>query len=313
MLYVSTKNPADTYTAYRALHETNTPDGGFYVPFHLPVFSAEELVIIRTQSCGDTVAKLLNLFFGLHLNSWDVECVIGRTPFKLETMPHKLWIAEGWRNPDASFRYLLCSLYNLMTDGNSMGKMPVGWSCVAIEIALLFGLYTSLEDAPEQFDVAVNTGDFAEVSALCYARDMGLPVNLIVCTEKDNSAFWDFIYKGDLSTAGEDPVKSGYFACFLYQSLGSQTAVRYLDACELKKTFRIDEVQMEALSSKLFPTVVSGNRVESITANLLHASGYHIDADAALAYGGLQDYRSSVGVSMDTLILSKKRPERIKE
>jgi len=313
MLYVSTKNTSDTYTAYRALHEANAPDGGFYVPFHLSVFSEAELAIIRTQTCGETVAKVLNLFFGLHLNGWDVECVIGRAPFKLETMPHKLWIAEGWRNPDASFRYLLCSLYNVLTDGNSLGKMPVGWSCVAIEIALLFGLYVSLEGTLEQFDVAVNTGDFAEVTALCYARDMGLPVNLIVCTEKDNSAFWDFICKGELSTAGEDPVKSGYFSSFLYRSLGCQAAAAYLTVCEQKKTFRIDEEQMAVLSGKLYPSVVSGNRVESITANLLHASGYHIDAEAALAYGGLQDYRSSVGVSMDTLILSKKRPERIKE
>ena len=43
MLYVSTRNRMDTYTAYRALHEKNAPDGGKFVPFQLVAFDAGEI------------------------------------------------------------------------------------------------------------------------------------------------------------------------------------------------------------------------------------------------------------------------------
>ena len=41
MLYVTTRNNRDAYTARRALTENRGPDGGFFVPFREPVFTPE--------------------------------------------------------------------------------------------------------------------------------------------------------------------------------------------------------------------------------------------------------------------------------
>ena len=76
MLYVSTRNPANTYTAHRAIYEVNPPEGGMYAPFYLPKFSQEELADIRSGGCSEAVSKILNFFFGLRLSSCDVESVI---------------------------------------------------------------------------------------------------------------------------------------------------------------------------------------------------------------------------------------------
>lgn len=315
MLYVSTRNTVDTYTAYRALHEVNAPDGGGYVPFYLPAFSDEEMSVFKTQSCGDTIAQILNLFFGLHLNGWDVECVIGRSPFKLEIIQHKLLIAEAWRNPEASLQYLLKSLYTLMTDHKSQGKQPVGWSCIAIEIALLFGLYSTMEDMPQGFDIAVTVGDFSGLTAVCYARDMGLPVNVTVCTCNEDSAVWDLVNRGEFSTNTAAARKAGpnYLECFLYECFGAGEIQRYLTASGRKVNYCIDEIQQKAISNKIFAAVVSTNRIDDVVANVYRTNRYCFDQDSAIAYGGLQDYRSSSGISHDTLILAKKRPIRIKE
>ena len=114
MLYVSTRNNTDVYTANRALHEKNTPDGGFYFPFRLPVFSKEELLHLKKQGPGETIAHILNLFFGLGLSAWDVECIIGRTPFRVIPMNYRLLLAEVWHNPGISWDYLLKNLYALL-------------------------------------------------------------------------------------------------------------------------------------------------------------------------------------------------------
>ena len=66
MLYVSTRNTVDVYTAYRALQESVTPDGGYFVPFRLSMFSDQELSAFQQQMPCESIANILNHFFGLH-------------------------------------------------------------------------------------------------------------------------------------------------------------------------------------------------------------------------------------------------------
>ena len=51
MLYVTTRNDQEVYTAQRALREGRGPDGGFYVPFRDPVFPEEDTQGKHGQSC----------------------------------------------------------------------------------------------------------------------------------------------------------------------------------------------------------------------------------------------------------------------
>ena len=43
MLYVTTREDRDAYTAYRALHESRSADGGLFLPFRMQTFPEEEL------------------------------------------------------------------------------------------------------------------------------------------------------------------------------------------------------------------------------------------------------------------------------
>ena len=49
MLYVTTRNNRDAYTAQRVLRENRGPDGGLYVPFREPVFSREEIDALKGE------------------------------------------------------------------------------------------------------------------------------------------------------------------------------------------------------------------------------------------------------------------------
>lgn len=44
MLYISTRNKSDSYTAHRALHEDRTPDGGLFMPMQVPSFDKQQIV-----------------------------------------------------------------------------------------------------------------------------------------------------------------------------------------------------------------------------------------------------------------------------
>lgn len=313
MLYLSTRNTTDCYTAYRALNEAQTPDCGIFVPFRLQKLTDGELLELRAQTPCEAVARILNLFFGVKLTGWDVECVIGRSPVKPETVNQRLLFAEFWRNPDGSLKYLINNLYRRMTAKVYPHNIPSGWAYIAIEIALLFGLYAAAESVPVQgIDVAVEAGDFADITAIEYAKQIGLPINMMVCATNENSAVWDLFTKGDFNTVAVSD-KPKYLECFLFARLGKDAVLRYLDACSQKRIYRVDEVQLRTLSENIFCSVVSSNRVESIISGMFRANGYAIDPGTAVAYGGLQDYRANGGLNRDTLLLAKHRPTQEKE
>lgn len=307
MLYVSTRNTVDSYTAYRALHEACAPDGGLYMPFHLPTYSAGELLEMKKQTSSEIVASVLNRFFGLRLSAWDVECTIGRAPFKLVEMGHRLTVAELWRNPEGNSAYLLSELYHLMTEGKSENRLPAGWPRIAIEIALLFGIYASASNFTKQgFDVAAKADDFATVTAILYAKGMGLPVNTVVCACSEDNGIWDLLNRGEFNTAGQRNL-----ACLEYllaQRLGTVEVQKYLSACDRKVTYRVCDEVVPDLNAGLFASVVSVDRIEPVAANMYRTDNYLMDAGSAQAFGGLQDYRSRTGVNSDTLILAMHRP-----
>lgn len=305
MLYVSTRNPAETYTAHRALCEAYTPDGGSFVPFHLPTLDQQ---VLRKQTGSETIAQILNLFFGLRLNPWDVECAIGRAPVKLTNLGQKVFAAEAWHNPSANYDYIYDSLCNLIF-GNEV-KNTDGWLRIAVEIALLLGMYSDMEYISGGFDFAVNAGDFADLTAVTYAKAMGLPVNRIICACDSTAAVWDFVNRGGFATSELQPK---YMENFIYLRLGAGEAHRYMTACENKHIYTIDETLLQSLNSDLFAAVVSGNRVDSVVSGIYQNSQYNVDAGTALSYGALQDYRAQTGSNANTVILAKKRADKMKE
>lgn len=309
MLYVSTRNLTDTFTAHRALHETHAPDGGLYIPFRLPVFSEQEISVFKSQRFSKSLSDILNMFFGLRLNYSDVESILGIQSCVIQNINQNLLIAELWHTPDGNYNSIVKKLYHLITEKS---EIPAGWVYIAIEIAVLFGLYSDFTGKGNSFDMAVAVNDFAGVTAALFAKDMGLPVRFITCAGDENGIIWDLVNRGEFSTniAGDLPC---YFELFLYKCAGNRGVIQYLDVCGKRGIYRIDEEYLSYINDNLYAAVVSPGRAEAIISGMYRTNHYSIDCGTALAYGSLQDYRASVGVNNDTLILAKKSPERIKE
>lgn len=308
MLYVSTRKTTDTYTAHRALHESFAPDGGLFVPFHLPPFTQEEMASFKGQTPGEVIARILNHFFGLHLTGWDVECAIGRTPVKMQVMHHRLIVAEAWHNSHGNQDYLMKNLFAMATGKGFSTSAPEGWLYVAIEIALLFSIITAIDTIPEiGLDIAVSSGDYRDILAVIYAKDMGLPVNMIICACDEKGKSWDLFNRGELSTSGSSSSEEKYLEHLLLKRLGVNELQRYFDAVSKRSVYRVDTELITNLNGDVFAAVVSTGRVDSIISNIYRTNQYYMDAGAALIYGGLQDYRARTGEVRDTLIIAKQR------
>lgn len=305
MLYTSTRNVNDTFTAYRALNEETAPDGGMYVPYRMPVLPAEDVAALKQQTTAKTIADILNLLFGMRISEPEVESAIGKYTFEFHEITQNVLFAEMWHTPESSSEYIVKALYRMLTGKTGM---PRGWAYTAIEIALLFAAYGSIDQKYKEFDIVVPADDFADVLATLYAKDMGLPIKGVVCV-CGNGNIWDLLNKGELDTS----MTSLYAECFLYQYICDQDVKSYLDACARNSIYFVDEMYIERLNRIQYVAVVSSGRIDTVISSMYSANGYHIDSGTAFAYGGLQDYRASVGTNERTVILSRKRPERIKE
>lgn len=315
MLYVSTRDRTDSFTAYRALQEEKAPNGGLFVPHRLPHLN-DDIQTLMGESFGENVAKILNHFFSAELTGWDVDFLVGRHPLRLAMMNHRLAVAELWRNHAQDYGFLEESLYKKVS--GSAFKKPTDWAKIAIRIAVLFGLFSELHrQGIDSVDIAVPAGDFSVPMAAWYAREMGLPVGKIICGCNENGAVWDLIHRGEFST-GTATIKTEYpamdYSCpasierLIYNVLGLKEAQRYVSVCGRRGTYQLNAGALQALSSGLAASVVSGRRTQSVIQSTYRTSGYIMDGYTATAYGSLQDYRSRTGESRLTLLLSDRSP-----
>ena len=313
MLYATTRSKTDTYTAHRALMEDKAPDGGFFVPFRMPMAQADKL---KDYTFSEAVAEILNLFFSTGITPWDIDCCIGKTAAKVLAMPHRVLLVQLWNNPKGDYTYICDKLYEKLC-GDKPSEIT-NWTSIAIRIAVLFGISALLSKMGfDSFDLTINTGDFSIPMAAWYGRKMGLPSGTIICACKDNSAAWDFIHRGEMNTAMTlvqtatpqlDVANPVGVERLIYETFGIDEVKKYLDATAHKRTYQIRPDMVQQISQGMFVSVVGKDRIESVVGSVYRSNNCVLDPYAALSYGSLQDYRAKTGESCPTVILWEKNP-----
>lgn len=322
MLYITTRNKHDVYTAARTLNQDRGSDGGLFVPYRMPVLERDEILALGEKSFGQNVADVLNLFFSTKLTGWDVDMAIGRYPMKLKPMNHRILVAEVFHNMDWNFDRVIRTLAaRVHPDGDLIGA-PTNWTGIAVRIAVLFGVFGELIRTDQArferpVNIALASGSFAAPMAAWYARQMGLPIGTIICGCNENGAPWDLLHRGEVDTdalAVETSTPEGDYALppdlerLIYSTLGQEEVMRYWWCCTEGGTYAPPETGFEDLRRGMFAAVVSRVRVETIIPSVYRTNQYILDPYGALAYGALSDYRSRTGISGMTLILSEKSP-----
>lgn len=307
MLYATTRNKTDTYTPHRALLENRAPDGGYFVPFRMPVVDVHKF---ENLSFSESVAEILNLFFSNSISAWDIECLVGKTPVKIITMPHRVVLVQLWNNPNGKYSYLCDKIYKSLCGKENFPLTD--WAKIVIRIAVLFGICELLrKNGLENVDITVNTGDFSDPMAAWYARKMGLPIGTIICACNENGVAWDFIHRGELSTGTKETTNAAHpsgVERLIFENFGVSEVKKYLESASHKRMYQIRPDMLQIINQGMFVSVVGKERVESVISSVYRSNQCILDSYAALSYGSLQDYRAKTGESCATVILSENNP-----
>ena len=312
MLYVTTQDNKEIYTAYRTLGANSGPDGGLFIPFKFPKLEPEQIEMLKQKSFEQNIAEVLNLLFNARLDGWDVGFTIGRFPHKLVPMSHRIYVAEIWHNPDHDFARIVRNLSSRIRGTEDTTDQPSNWAWIATRIAVLFALFGELckinvTDAAHPVDVALPSGDFAGPMAAWYAREMGLPLANIICSCDENDASWELLRNGQINPA--DGLSMPYdMERLIHGTLGMEETRRYVSCVKEKRIYQVTEHQLSKLNAGMFPAVISWGRREKIIHGVYSTSTYILDPGSAMAYGGLQDYRATAGESRPALILTERSP-----
>lgn len=310
MLYRSTRNKIDSFTAYRALRIDYADDGGVILPIRIPEFGAEKIAQMRDTDALKNIANVLNLFFGTSLTAWDVESTIGKTPVQLAECGQKVVIAQCWKNPASKMDYYEQSIYSLLSA--MQGKKVTLWAKVAIRISMMIAAVLQLPE--KEVDIAVNAADFVQFLAAYYCRIMGVPIRKILIGCNENSNVWDFIYRGTMQCGAslkktaypeQDKVFPDLFEAYLFLAYGHEEALRYLNCVSTKQVYQLPEETAVPAEDNLFVSVVGQERIPAVINSFRANNNISINPYTAFSLSALQDYRAKVGESSTTIIFEE--------
>lgn len=317
MLFATTRSKTETYTAHRVLHTNTAPDGGFYIPHRMPILEKSQILRLREQSFSQSVAQILNLFYGKEYTAWDIDCCIGRNAADVVAGNQKVHLLKMWDNPGTDISYITDRLYEMLCE-NLPEKKITDWALISIRIAVLFGAYSllSLQEV-SSFDISVCCGDFSVPMAAWYARFMGLPIGNIICACNENSAPWDFLHRGEMDTGItlvrtdlpelDIPNPKG-LERLVYGVFGIDEVKRYVEVSEKKGTYHLQPDALSELNRKMFVSVAGKGRADSVMTSVYKSTGIILDPYTAVCFGSIQDYRAKKGEINHTLLLWDKSP-----
>lgn len=320
MLYLSTRNQLETYTAARVLTQVRAPDGGLFVPYYTAPFPREDLEKLGQMEFNDIVARMLNIQFQTRLTGNDVRLCVGKSPVRLHQLSNRILAGECWHNLRLSYTHLVRSLVShISPDAVCTGG---SWAEVGVGVCVLFGIFgelmrEGLVSFDKKADISLVSGDFAMAMSCWYARSWGLPIENIVCCCNENNALWNLFAHGTMRTdlisiptvlPDADVAVPESLERLIHGCGGCGEVNSYVDKLRLGATYYPEDALLGKLREGIYVSVVSTQRVLDTIPNAYATHGYLLSPYSALAYAGLMDFRAKKGGSRMGLVLCDRSP-----
>ncbi|MGI6172542.1 MAG: threonine synthase [Christensenellales bacterium] len=192
------------------------------------------------------------------------------------------------------------------------------------QIAYYFAAYFALGRVGkiafgDAVNICVPTGNFGNILAAYYAKEMGLPVHMLVCASNSNNVLSDFIATGvydkkrdfHITTSPSmDILISSNLERMLYALCdGDQYAVAsYMARLAADGEYALSGDALARMQSVLYGAWVEEEAVSSEIRRVFDGEGYLIDPHTAVAFCAHRRYAEKTGDTRQTIIASTASP-----
>ncbi|MGI6006468.1 MAG: threonine synthase [Ruminococcus sp.] len=170
----------------------------------------------------------------------------------------------------------------------------------------------------EKINVVVPTGNFGNILAAYYAKQMGLPIETLICASNENKVLYDFFATGTYdrnrefiltSSPSMDILISSNLERLIYHLTGDDAGKNraFMEELASSGKYEITEAMREKLSD-FYGNYASEEETAETIADIYRKSGYVIDTHTAVAADVYRKYRKEKDNGRKTVIASTASP-----
>ena len=200
----------------------------------------------------------------------------------------------------------------------------INWGRLVPQIVYYVSSYVTLVQQGElkmgeTLNVVVPTGNFGNILAAYYAKQMGVPLGKLICASNINKVLTDFINTGVYNRNREfyatcspsmDILISSNLERLLYLLTGEDDAQirEWFTALSETGTYEVTDAVKTALQKDFFGGFCDDAATKATIHQVYETYGYTCDTHTAVAVKVFQDYRKATGDTTKTLIASTASP-----
>lgn len=170
----------------------------------------------------------------------------------------------------------------------------------------------------EKINVVVPTGNFGNILAAYYAKQMGIPINKLICASNKNKVLTDFINTGKYdanrdfyitNSPSMDILISSNLERLLYHLSGgnSEEVAGYMNDLEENKYYEVSDTVKDGMKD-FYGGFADTDTTNETIGELYDKENYLADTHTAVAYRVYKDYKEKTGDDTVTVIASTASP-----
>lgn len=170
----------------------------------------------------------------------------------------------------------------------------------------------------ESINVVVPTGNFGNILAAFYAKNMGVPIGRLICASNENKVLYDFFRTGSYdrnrefmltSSPSMDILISSNLERLIYRIAGDDAKknAEFMAALSAEGSYRITE-EMRSRLTDFYGNYASEKETADRIKELYEKTGYVIDTHTAVASAVYQKYKKETNDETTTVIASTASP-----
>lgn len=200
----------------------------------------------------------------------------------------------------------------------------INWGRLAPQIIYYISAYASLvkDDeikAGDKINIVVPTGNFGNILAAYYAKNMGLPVNKLICASNSNKVLTDFLTTGvydrnrDFITTispSMDILISSNLERLLYIMTGYNDAQirEWFGKLSSEGKYEVSDDIKAKLKEEFSAGFCTDEETKATIKAIFDKYSYTLDTHSAVAVKVYEDYKAATGDNTKTIIASTASP-----
>ena len=199
----------------------------------------------------------------------------------------------------------------------------INWGRVLPQIVYYISAYCDLVrdekiQLGDPINVCVPTGNFGNILAAYYAKDMGVPINKLICASNSNNVLTDFLRTGvydrnrtfyNTMSPSMDILISSNLERLLYAITGEDQQVReYMDELNRTGRYEVSERGKEKIQRLFVGYCCDDTVTQKVISTIYRSFDYLIDPHTAVGFSALTQYREETGDMTPTVVASTASP-----